>query len=314
MYQNITIEKLISIQQYHKFNYSIRKTAKEVNQSKTSIHRIYKMLVGGLIPLEIYENTCKNKKKSGRKLKVVNEAHLKIINYLVNLEHYSPDIISNIIRTVDKSFVCSKTLYNMFNSFRQNLDKFNLLRKGKNKPHNKTENRGKVSNRRTIADRNIEVPNIKETKEFGHLEGDTIVGKDHKSSIITLADIWSKTSIPLVTNSQKSNEVLQNIVNFILSKPTGTIKTITFDCGKEFSKWREFEELCNIKVYFADPGCPGQRGLNENNNGILRRSLPKGSDLSIYTQEDLNKIALKINSMPRKSLNYKSSLDLIQII
>ena len=98
----------------------------------------------------------------------------------------------------------------------------------------------------------------------------------------------------------------ESIIKFILNKPPGTIKTITFDRGKEFSKWKKLENICKIKVYFLDSGCPGQRGLNENNNGILRRSLAKEIDLSIFSQDDLNKIALKINSMPRKSLNYKN--------
>ncbi|WP_425379001.1 hypothetical protein [Spiroplasma endosymbiont of Polydrusus pterygomalis] len=73
----------------------------------------------------------------------------------------------------------------MFNFSRYNFNKENLLRKGKNKPHNKTENRGKVNNCSTIIERNIEFPNIKAINVFGHLEGDTIVGKNHKTAIIT---------------------------------------------------------------------------------------------------------------------------------
>ncbi|WP_374696740.1 hypothetical protein [Spiroplasma endosymbiont of Polydrusus formosus] len=87
----------------------------------------------------------------------------------------------------------------MFNFSRYNFNKENLLRKGKNKPHNKTENHIKVNNCLTIIKRNIEFPNIKAINVFGHLEGDTIVGENHKTAIITLANIWFKTSIPLVT-------------------------------------------------------------------------------------------------------------------
>ncbi len=145
------------------------------------------------------------------------------------------------------------------------------------------------------------------------LEGDTIVGKDHKSSIITLADIWSKTTIPLKTKNHKAESITQSIIKFISKLIPGTIKTITFDRGKEFSKWKLIEKNCNVKIYFADAGKPCQRGLNENNNGILRRYLPKSTDLSSYKQKDLNSIAFQINSTPRKSLSYKRPIDLIQL-
>lgn len=111
-----------------------------------------------------------------------------------------------------------------------------MLRKSKNKPHKTKETRGKLSNSKSIHERDKLIPDIKNTLDFGHFEGDTIVGKDHKSSIITLADIKSKLTIPLVTKNHKSTSVAQSIINFIIKLPQGTIKTITFDCGKEFSK------------------------------------------------------------------------------
>ncbi|WP_374696336.1 hypothetical protein [Spiroplasma endosymbiont of Polydrusus formosus] len=77
---------------------------------------------------------------------------------------------------------------------------------------------------------------------------------------------------------------------------------------------KKLENIYKIKVYFADANCSGQRELNKNNNGILIRSLPKWIDLLIFSQDYLNKIALKINLIPRKLLNYKNSLDLIQNI
>ncbi len=128
-----------------------------------------------------------------------------------------------------------------------------------------------------------------------------------------MADIWSKTTIPLVTQNHKSENITKSIIKFISKLQKGTVKTITFDRGKEFSKWRLIEKICNVKIYFEDPGKPCQRGLNENNNGILRRYLPKSTDLSSYKQKDLNFIAFQINSTPRKSLSYKRPIDLIQL-
>ena len=92
------------------------------------------------------------------------------------------------------------------------------------------------------------------------------------------------------------------------------ISTITFDRGKEFSKWSDIEKdsSVNIEIYFGDPGSPGQRGLNENSNGIVRKDLPKSTDLSAYSQEELNMIAYKWNSIPRKSLDYKTPNEVIK--
>ncbi len=110
-----------------------------------------------------------------------------------------------------------------------------LLRKGKNKPHKRKETRGRINNCKSIHERNLIIPNIKNIQEFGHLEGDTIIGKDHKSSIITLADIWSKTTIPLVSKNHKAENITKSIIKFISKLQKGTVKTITFDRGKEFN-------------------------------------------------------------------------------
>lgn len=313
MYVYLTIKELIAIEEYKKIGYSIRKVSQKTKVSKSTVHRIYQLLKLGLTPIEISYQINENMHKAGRKLILLSDSKIEEINHLLKNKGFAPDIIAHTLKEKDPKSISTKTLYNMFNTGRNSLKVTDLLRKGKNKPHKTVEKRGKMPNHKTIDDRNKEFPDIKETKDFGHLEGDTIVGKDHQSSIITLADIWSKTTIPLFTISHRSEDVAQSLIKFISSLPFGTIKTITFDCGKEFAKWKLIEDTCGIKIYFADPGCPGQRGLNENNNGILRRYLPKSTDLSVHTQKKLNEIALKINSTPRKSLNYKSSRDLIQL-
>ena len=80
---------------------------------------------------------------------------------------------------------------------------------------------------------------------------------------------------------------------------------MTYDQGKEMASHERLSEKTGIKVYFADPHSPWQRGLNENTNWLLRHYLPKGTDLSGFSQEDLDQIALKLNTRPRKSLGWK---------
>ena len=84
--------------------------------------------------------------------------------------------------------------------------------------------------------------------------------------------------------------------------PAGVRKTLTYDQGKEMARHKELAKKLRIEGYFADPHSPWQRPSNENTNGLTREYLPKGTDLSVYSQADLNKIAKQLNTRPRKCL------------
>ena len=85
---------------------------------------------------------------------------------------------------------------------------------------------------------------------------------------------------------------------------------MTYDQGKEMSEHQKLTLETGVKVYFADPHSPWQRGINENTNGLLRQYFPKGTDLSLYTQEYLDEIAWRLNTRPRKSLGFKCPAEL----
>ena len=109
-----------------------------------------------------------------------------------------------------------------------------------------------------------------------------IVGKNRQSAIVTLVEKKIKY-IVLLKVSRKSQDIKDETLNWLNEPVEIGIKTMTFDRGKEFSKWKEIEQESKIplEIYFSDPGAPGQRGSNENSNNIIRQDLPKSTDLSV---------------------------------
>ena len=91
--------------------------------------------------------------------------------------------------------------------------------------------------------------------------------------------------------------------------PVALRHTLTYDRGKEMAEHERLAQQLAIRVFFADPYSPWQRGTNENTNGLLRQYLPKGTDLSSYTQRKLNAIAHRLNTRPRKCLNFATPLE-----
>ena len=139
---------------------------------------------------------------------------------------------------------------------------------------------------KTIHERDKQYPKASMNQEYGHFEGDTIVGKNRQSAIVTLVEKKSKY-IVLLKASRKSQDVKDAILNWLNEQVEISIKTMIFDRGKEFYKWKEIEQESKIpvEIYFSDPGTPGQRGLNENSNSIIRKDLPKSTDLSVHSHK-----------------------------
>lgn len=177
--------------------------------------------------------------------------------------------------------------------------------KGKRKPNGHSEKRGKQAFRSDQRERAESYLDFK--TEFGHQEGDTIVGEKNKSAVITIVERCSKTIITLKTNGRKATDIEPSINQWLSQVPSHLFKSITFDCGKEFSNWKSISTAHDIDIFVADPGCPGQRGLNEHSNGLLRRNgLPKQMDFTNISQNYLSATADKRNRIPRKSLNYQT--------
>jgi IS30 family transposase len=302
-YTHLTTNELVMIESYFHMNQSVLFVSRTLKRSRQTINRVYQAFRQGYTALDFYEEYKKNKRKCGRRPIVLSDQEAAYVQKKAN-DGWTPDVM---VGRGEYSFPCStRTIYRMFQ--KGSLDISVLPMKGKRKPNGHQEKRGKQAFRRTIHQRQEEHTDF--PNEFGHLEGDTIVGAKHKSAVITLVERLSKVIITLKPSGRQAKDIEDRMNQWFLSVPKNLFKSITFDCGKEFSNWKSISNMNDIDIYFADPGTPSQRGLNEHSNGLLRKDgLPKSMDFNGVSETFIQSVASKRNHIPRKSLNYQTPLE-----
>ncbi|MCX4537711.1 IS30 family transposase [Streptomyces sp. NBC_01669] len=142
----------------------------------------------------------------------------------------------------------------------------------------------------------------------GHWEGDLITGAKN-SHIATLVERHSRYVMLVRVAGKDTTSVISALSHQVRYLPDGLMTSLTWDRGTELADHKRFTMATDVKVYFADPKSPWQRGSNENTNGLLRQYFPKGTDLSGYTQADLDAVALKLNTRPRQTLGFETPAD-----
>jgi len=164
------------------------------------------------------------------------------------------------------------------------------------------QGRGSIIDAVSIRERPAEV---EDRAVPGHWEGDLVEGS-RGTYIATLVERQSRFVV-LVKLSEKSTEaVVAALIKAVRKLPTALRKSLTWDRGAELASHAAFTVATDVKVYFCDPSSPWQRGSNENTNGLLRQYYPKGADLSVVTQAQLDSVAKKLNTRPRETLNWKT--------
>jgi IS30 family transposase len=169
-----------------------------------------------------------------------------------------------------------------------------------------TDRRGQIPHMTPIAERPAEVA----TRTVpGHWEGDLIKGARNGSAVGTLVERTTRLVILARMDGTDARSARQGFTKKLRHVPALLRKTLTYDRGKEMAEHERLAERLAIRIFFADPYSPWQRGTNENTNGLLRQYLPKGTDLSGYTQRELNAIAHRLNTRPRKCLDFATPLE-----
>jgi IS30 family transposase len=148
-------------------------------------------------------------------------------------------------------------------------------------------------------------PEIEDRSVPGHWEGDLLSGT-RNTHIATLVERKSRFTVLVKIRSKDAKSVAKAMARQIRKLPTLVRRSVTFDRGPEFAAHKKFSIATDVSVYFCDPKSPWQRGTNENTNRLLRQYFPDGTDLSQFSQADLNRIARRLNERPRKTLQYKT--------
>lgn len=166
----------------------------------------------------------------------------------------------------------------------------------------KGESRGSLTDMISIRERPA---SIEDRAVPGHWEGDLLCGSSN-SYIVTLVERHSRYVLLAKVANRDSQSVITALINQAHRLPDELLKSLTWDRGKEMAQHKRFTLATDAAVYFCDPQSPWQRGSNENTNGLLRQYFPKGTNLSVHSQERLDEIARQLNGRPRKTLGFET--------
>ena len=312
-YTHLTLIERECLQELYEKGYSIRKIAKILERSPSTISR------------ELKRNSSKRRKHYrswGAHVKYLarrKNCHRKnnlliytdIYNYVFDKLHsfWSPEIIAdkwNLNHNIKISF---SSIYRAIRSklFPGISPASHLRRRGKpyrteRKSYTKHSEKS-IHNRDSIID---------ERGRFGDFEGDTIYGSVGKGYLVTAIDRRSRLLVA-VKCEDKTIPVINKAFFLAFAKASKLIKplTLTLDNGTEFLGFKDIEKENDLKVYFADSHSPWQRGSNENINGLIRFFFPRGTDFRNLPQEQLDSVVSLINNRPRKCLGYLSPIEFI---
>jgi IS30 family transposase len=203
--------------------------------------------------------------------------------------------------------VCTETIYTCLYALPRGALRQELIA-GLRKAHSArlprsrgTDRRGQLPDMLSI---HVRPPEVEDRALPGHWEGDFIKGAGNRSAVGVLVERSSRLVLLAKMDDATAASALTGYTRQLNSVAEPMRQSLTYDQGKEMARHAELTAQTGVKVYFCDPHSPWQRGSCENTNGLLRQYLPKGTDLSIYSQEELDAIAERLNQRPRALHGY----------
>ncbi len=174
-------------------------------------------------------------------------------------------------------------------------------RKRRRKQRRGVESKRKLEDMLSIEERPQEV---EDRIVPGHWEGDLIVGKNNRSALGTLVERTTRTTILVPIKNRNADVVAKAFAKVVKRLPKEMKLTLTYDQGREMAQHKLFTKITGVKVYFAHPRSPWERGTNENTNGLIRQYFPKGTDFTKVSRYEVKRAQDRLNGRPRKTLGY----------
>ena len=307
---HITAAERDKIGLYISSGLSLRAVARKLGRSVSSIsYEIAKNSVGGeYLPITAHRLSCARnlvcQREHARK-----DPHL--YTYITDRLRcgWSPEQIAGRMRkrNHDQTVMCPETIYRYIYSpegRKDNLREY-LARSHKRRfpKHSRKSYRRGIPNRVNISFRSQAVDR---RREFGHWEADVVEGRGHRQGIQTLLERKTRYYQARLLPNIDSEYGIKAQKRLLLKFPPKARQSVTFDNGRENYNHEQLQRDLNVKTYFCDSYAAWQKGSNENHNGILRRYIPKKTDLSTLPQWELDLIVEEINNKPRKCLKYQT--------
>ena len=225
---------------------------------------------------------------------------------------WSPEQIAGRLKRKNqgKTVICHETIYHYIYSEEgkeKQLHEYLVRQHRKRRPwYGRCLYRRGIANRISIRERPEEINN---RSVFGHWETDVVEGKAHSGGIQSMLERKTRMYLAKLLINIDSEYGVKAQADMLVDLPVWARQSITFDNGKENYNHEKLTRDYGIKTYFCDPHCAWQKGSNENHNGILRRYIPKKTDLTKVTQYELDTILEEINNRPRKCLGYETPIE-----
>jgi IS30 family transposase len=257
-----------------------------------------------------------SKRKDGKRI-LEDNVHLKRYLYRKLRKKWSPEQIA---KELPKDYprdmamrISPETIYaHLYILPRGELKKELLAclrqnRKRRHKHSRVAQNERKLEDMLSIEERPKEV---EDRIIPGHWESDLVVGKNNRSAIGTIVERTTRTTILVPLKNKSAEIVTKAFAKEILKLPKQMRLTMTHDQGREMAKHKLLTEMTGVKIFFAHPRSPWERGTNENTNGLIRQFFPKGTDFNKVSRREIKKVQDLLNGRPRAALNFQKPIEM----
>lgn len=306
-YDQLSLDERYEIYRLHQSNTSLRQIGRLMGRSASTISRELKH---NALPRGDY------KPASAERIALSRRRRLSRIERLSPLQSYVDDglamgwspeqIAGRLRRERSEHTVGVETIYRYIYRWRMRKEKlWRFLPRAKASRGRRyfKRRRDPLPDRRSIHERPQAVAS---RNEFGHWEGDLMQFRTQRGNLLTLCERTTRFVLTAPLKTKTAAETGRAIIDILRRLPGPARQTLTFDNGGEFQDFPRLEAALDMATYFCDPHAPWQRGTIENTNGLLRRDMPRKTDITNYTARDVGEIAWAVNSTPRKCLGYKT--------